>query len=102
MSASSAQLQFAAEFVLFLAAASGLAVVALQGNLINARPPGRAALALGFGSLMTAAFLHGSQLVDDGGDPVVIGLRTAGVVAVTAGCLRGWLGGILARVVLLL
>ena len=102
MSASSAQLQFAAEFVLFLAAASGLAVVVLRGNLLNSRPPGRAALALGFTALMAASFLHGSQLVDDGGAAVIIGLRSAGVAALLIGLARGWLGGLFARLILLL
>lgn len=102
MSASSAQLQFAAEFVIFLAAASGLAVVGLRGSLVNERQPGRVALALGFGALVAGSFLHGSQLVDDGGDPVVVGLRTAGVVAIVAGCASGWVGGRLARLLHLL
>ncbi|MCA1671446.1 MAG: hypothetical protein LC799_04335, partial [Actinobacteria bacterium] len=101
MSASSAQLQFAAEFVLFLAAASGLAVVALRGALLNERPPGRVALALGFAALATAAFLHGGELVDDGGAAIVVGLRAGGVAAVLAGCARDWAGGKAARVLLL-
>ncbi|MGH9179770.1 MAG: ATP-binding protein [Acidimicrobiales bacterium] len=102
MSASSAQLQFAAEFVLFLAAASGLSVVALRGTLLNSRPPGRAAFVLGFTALMVASFLHGSQLVDDGGAAGIIGLRSAGVAAVLIGLARGWVGGLFARLVLLL
>jgi PAS domain S-box-containing protein len=102
MSASSAQLQFAAEFVLFLAAASGLAVMALRGTLLNSRQEGRVALALGFSTLMAASFLHGSQLVDDGGAAVVIGLRSAGVAATLIGLSRGWVSGLFARLVLLL
>ena len=100
MSASSAQLQFAAEFVLFLAAASGLAVVALRGALLNDRPPGRTALAIGFGALAAAAFLHGGEVIDDGGAALVVGLRAGGVAAVLAGCARGWAGGIAARIIL--
>ena len=102
MSASSAQLQFAAEFVIFLAAASGLAVVVLRGGLLNERQPGRVALAFGFGALGAAAFIHGSQIVDDGGAASVVGLRMAGVVATAAGGMRGWVGGTPARVLLVL
>jgi len=100
MSASSAQFQFAAEFVLFLAAASGLAVVALRSALLNRDATGTTALAIGFTAFATSAFLHGSELVDDGGDPLVVGLRAAGVAAVLAGSARGWVAGRLARALL--
>ncbi|HVM01725.1 MAG TPA: HAMP domain-containing protein, partial [Acidimicrobiales bacterium] len=100
MSASSAQFQFAAEFVLFLAAASGLAVVALRSALLNREPVGSTALALGFTAFAASAFLHGSALVDDGGHPLVVGLRAAGVAAVVAGVARGWQAGTLARLLL--
>lgn len=100
MSASSAQLQFAAEFVLFLAAASGLAVVALRGALLSDKVVGEAALTGGFLALGTSAFLHGSRLVDDGGSTLVVGLRTAGIVGVLAGCLLGWVAGEAARILL--
>lgn len=97
MSASSAQFQFAAEFVLFLAAASGLAVVALRSALLNREPTGTTALAIAFTALATSAFLHGSALVDDGGAALVVGLRAAGVGAALIGVARGWAGGRLAR-----
>ncbi|MGI8686813.1 MAG: hypothetical protein ACR2MO_17270, partial [Acidimicrobiales bacterium] len=100
MSASSAQLQFAAEFVLFLAAASGLAVVALRGALLSEKVAGEAALTAGFLALGTSAFLHGSRLVDDGGSVVIVGLRTAGIVGVLVGCLLGWVAGEAARILL--
>ncbi|MDP9387541.1 MAG: hypothetical protein M3Q48_06320, partial [Actinomycetota bacterium] len=99
MSASSAQLEFAAEFVLFLAAASGLAVGALRGELLSSRPRGRVSLAAGFAALATAAFLDGSRLVDDGA-AVVAGLRAAGVFGVLAGLQSGWAAGRTARGVL--
>ena len=98
MSVSSAQLQFAAEFVLFLAAASGLAVVALCGDQLNDKADGELALTVGFLALGTSAFLHGSQLVEGGGSTVIVGLRTAGGVGVLAGCLRGWVAGEAARI----
>ncbi|MGH9153753.1 MAG: hypothetical protein ACRD03_15435, partial [Acidimicrobiales bacterium] len=100
MSASSAQFQFAAEFVLFLAAASGLAVVALRSALLNREPVGSTALAVGFTAFATSAFLHGSALVDDGGHPLIVGLRAAGIAAVAAGVARGWEAGRLARLLL--
>ena len=100
MSASSAQLQFAAEFVLFLAAASGLALLALRGALLNDKTGGEFALTGGFVALGTSAFLHGSRLVDDGGSTVIVGLRSAGIVAVLIGCLWGWVAGEAARVLL--
>ena len=98
MSASSAQFQFAAEFVLFLAAASGLAVAALRGSLLSREPSGALALAAGFASLAASAFLHGSALVDDGGAAVIVGLRATGVAAVLVGCARGWAAGQVPRV----
>jgi len=100
MSASSAQLQFAAEFVLFLAAASGLAVVALRGALLSEKVAGEAALTAGFLALGTSAFLHGSRLVADGGSAVIVSLRTAGIVGVLVGCLLGWVAGEAARILL--
>lgn len=100
MSASSAQLQFAAEFVLFLAAASGLALLALRGALLSAKTGGELALTVGFLALGTSAFLHGSSLVEDGGSTLIVSLRTAGIVAVLAGCLWGWVAGESARILL--
>lgn len=97
MSASSDQLQFAAEFVVFLAAASGLAVVALRGALLSDKALGEAALTGGLLALALSAFLHGSQLVDDGGSTVIVGLRTAGLAGLLGGCLVGWVAGEVAR-----
>ncbi|MGI8808894.1 MAG: histidine kinase dimerization/phospho-acceptor domain-containing protein [Acidimicrobiales bacterium] len=97
MSVSSDQLQFAAEFVLFLAAASGLALVALCGAQLNDKADGELALTVGFLALAASAFMHGSQLVGGGGS-VIVGLRTAGLVGVLVGCLRGWVAGEAARI----
>ncbi|MDP9071576.1 MAG: ATP-binding protein [Actinomycetota bacterium] len=85
MSASAAQVQFAAELVLFLAAASGLAVVALRGRLLGLEPPSRVAVVVGFTALAAAAFLHGSQLVADGDAAAVVALRLAGAAAAGLG-----------------
>lgn len=100
MSASSAQLQFAAEFVLFLAAASGLAVMALRGGLLSQKLGGELILTCGFFSLGTSAFLHGSQLIDNADSPVILGLRAAGLVCVLLGCLWGWAAREISRVLL--
>lgn len=100
MSVSSAQLQFAAEFVLFLAAASGLAVMALRGSLLSKTAGGELSLVGGFFALGLSSFLHGSQLVNDGASTLIVGLRTAGIVGVLIGCLWGWVAGEAARILL--
>lgn len=95
MSAASAQLQFAAEFVLFVAAASGVAAVLLASRVLGNAPVargGRAALSAGLLLLAAASFLHGSQLVAEADAPVVVGLRVAGVVLAGVGSLA-WAAG---------
>jgi PAS domain S-box-containing protein len=92
MSASAAQFQFAAEFVTFLAAAAGLALVLLRGELVARVLGARGALGVGFLALGAAAFLHGSRVVEEGDDPVLLTLRGAGVAAVALGSLS-WNGG---------
>lgn len=95
MSSSAAQLQFAAEFVLFVAAASGVAAVALAASALRHGPAGRGGrLALAGGLLLIAgaSFLHGSQLVDEADHPMIVGLRLAGVVVAGAGSLV-WAAG---------
>src|SRR5581483_589715 len=96
MSASAAEFHFAAEFVTFLAAAAGLAVVLLRGELFTTRPAVRGPLALGFAGIAAAAFLHGSLLVDDARSPGLAALRLAGVALVAAGS-RWWAGPPTAR-----
>ena len=95
MSASAAQVQFAAEFVLFLAAASGV-VVALPGRLLTVTSWARALLVSGFTALGAVAFLHGSLLLADGDAPAVMALRGVGVVAAALGS-ASWGGGEQAR-----
>ena len=93
MSASGAQLQFAAEFVLFLAAVSGLVAVALRARPLGLTAGGGAALVIGFAALAVAAFLHGSLLVAEGDAVAVVALRLAGVVALAGGSLSWGAGG---------
>ena len=96
MSASAAQFQFAAEFVTFLAAAAGVAIVLLRGELVARALGSRAILGVGFLALGIAAFLHGSRLIEDGDEPVLLALRGAGVAAVALGS-AAWSGGVTSR-----
>ena len=84
MTTEAAQLQFAAEFTLFMAAIAAIAVTALRPDLLARRALGRFLLVTGAIALAAAAFLHGSLLVDDGTDPVLVGLRLGGIAAVAA------------------
>lgn len=99
MPASAAQTQFAAEFVLFLVALAGLALVALRAALLTESRWGRAMLAVGFAGLTASAFLHGSLLVPNLSSPVIVGLRAAGIACVAAGAARwratGWARSVL-------
>ena len=92
MTASAAQLQFAAEFMSFLAAAAGLALVALRGDLAARTSAGRLLLSTAFVVLAAAAFLHGASLVRDFDAPVLLALRAVGVVAAGAASVT-WAGG---------
>ena len=60
----SAQFTFAAEFVAFLAAAAGLAMALLRGEVVVRPAWARTPLGAGFGFLAGAAFLRGSLLID--------------------------------------
>src|SRR5687768_14719705 len=89
MTTEAAQLQFAAEFTLFIAAIAAIAVTALRPEVFGRRALGRFLLVVGAAALAGAAFLHGSLLVDDGADPVLIGLRLGGIATVAA-AVAGW------------
>jgi len=75
-----AQLQFGAEFAVFLVALAGLSFVLLRAELLVDGAAQRFGLAAGLGSLGAAAFLHGSLVVDDPNSAGLVGLRIAGVV----------------------
>lgn len=79
MTTEAAQLQFAAEFTLFIAAVAIVVVTALRHDAIVVRPVLRGFLVAGAMSLATAAFLHGSLLVDDTTAGVLVTLRLVGV-----------------------
>ena len=84
MTTEAAQLQFAAEFTLFIAAIAAIAVTALRPEVFGRRLLGRILLVGGAAALAGAAFLHGSLLVDDGAAPVLVGLQLGGIVALGA------------------
>jgi PAS domain S-box-containing protein len=89
-----AQYQFAAEFVTFLACAAGLAIVVLRSELITHTRWAKSLLAAGFLVLGTAAFMHGALVGVS--DQLIFSLRGAGVVGLAAGTLD-WHGPASAR-----
>src|SRR3954454_12198978 len=92
MSTAAAQLQFGAEFALFLVALSGLAFALLRPELlVDGRLP-RFAEACGFSCLGGAAFLHGALLVDSPPETSLMLLRLLGV-ALLVPLAIGWLAG---------
>ncbi|MEY2468612.1 MAG: two-component system, OmpR family, sensor histidine kinase VicK, partial [Actinomycetota bacterium] len=89
----SAQFTFAAEFVAFLAAAAGLAMALLRGEVVVRPPWARLPLGVGFLGLAAAAFLRGSLLVE-GATGSVVALRVAGLLVVLAGSIMWKEGGL--------
>ena len=87
-----AQGRFAAEFVAFLVAVAGLALVGLRPDLLSARLWSRALQAVGFAAIGAVSFLEGSLLAHDRANPAVLVARGVGVVAVAVGS-QSWAGG---------
>jgi PAS domain S-box-containing protein len=92
MTSTVAQIQFAAEFVTFLVAAAGLALVILRNELTTSRPPERLALSIGFLATALAAFGHGSLLLKGDFESLVIALRIAGIAGLAVGSIWWWRG----------
>jgi PAS domain S-box-containing protein len=99
MTTEAAQLQFAAEFTLFIAAIAALAVTLLKPDLLFRSAFARTVFQAGALALAVAAFLHGSLLIDDATEPVLVITRSAGIVAVGISLLR-WKGADSARLLL--
>jgi PAS domain S-box-containing protein len=99
MSTAAAQLQFGAEFALFLVAIAGLAFALLRPELLVDGPVARAAVALGVAALGAAAFLHGALLIGDPDAPLLVALRLAGL-GLLIGALSKWRTGPIGRTVL--
>src|SRR5258708_16614417 len=93
---SSAQFHFAAEFVTFLAAAAGLALVLLRSELVSRAGWAKPMMAGGFLAIGTAAFLQGSLIVSSDYDHFALVLRVVGIVAAVAGSVS-WTAGANAR-----
>ncbi|MCU1451762.1 MAG: hypothetical protein JWP02_3932, partial [Acidimicrobiales bacterium] len=88
MSSSAVQIRFAVEFATFLVAIAGAALVALRPALLGQNSRVRVILPVGFVGIATAAFLHGSLLVDAGGEPYVAALRLGGILLVAVSTIR--------------
>ena len=88
MTTQAAQLQFAAEFTLFLAAIAALAVTALRPALLFREAIPRLCFVVGAAGLAAAAFLHGSLLVDTADDGLLIMLRVVGTAALALSLVR--------------
>src|SRR4051794_9298981 len=84
MSTAAAQLHFAAEFALFLVALAGLSFALLRPELLLDKPAARLLVALGFGALGAAAFLHGSLIVAPPEATSLMVLRMVGLVLLVA------------------
>jgi PAS domain S-box-containing protein len=95
MSATQAQVAFAAEFVLFLAALAGLAVLVLRPSLLAPERWSRVAMALGFAAIGAASFTHGSLLEPDATAPWVLVPRVVGLLLLAVVTVRGRRSGVL-------
>jgi len=81
VSTAAAQLQFGAEFSLFLVALAGLSYALLRPELLVEHVATRIAAAVGFSALAAAAFTHGSLLVDAPDSQGLVALRVVGLLA---------------------
>ena len=99
MSTAAAQLQFGAEFALFLVALAGFTFALLRPELLVENPTVRLAVQIGFGTLAAAAFLHGSLLVEAPDAAGLVALRTIGLVLLLPLPLR-WRSGPTSRLLL--
>ncbi len=99
VSTAAAQLRFATEFAIFLAAGAGLCLALLRPTLVMADARGRALMGAGFVAVGVAAFVHGSLLVPDDRSTGLLLLRSAGLVLLAVSSTR-WTGAERSRRVL--
>lgn len=99
MSAAAAQFQFGAEFIGFLAAAAGVALLLLRIELVEGRREVRAGLVVGLVGLAAAAFLDGAHIVPDRSSGAVVALRLGGACVVGASTLA-WPAHLRTRILL--
>ena len=91
MTSSAAQLDFAAHFVTFLAAAAGVALIALRGELMTRTAWARASLGSGLALIGVAAFLGGSLIVPSDTAALLLA-QSVGLALAAAGTIP-WDGG---------
>jgi len=92
VSTGGAQLQFAADFAVFLVALAGLSFVVLRAELLVDGSVRRFAFAAGLFAIGAAAFLHGALIVEDVNNGWLVALRVVGI-ALLAIVPTGWLAG---------
>ncbi len=88
MTASTALLEFSAEFVLFVVAVAGLAMILLRPELLAADRGSQSLLGVGFVAVGAASFVHGALIVDDATHPLLLGGRAVGLLALAFGSVR--------------
>jgi len=101
LSTAAAQLQFAAEFAVFLVAGAGVALLVLRPGLLVRGIRPRRSLIAGFALLAMAAFTRGALLVEAADEPALVAVRAVGIVALFPGPLF-WRGGPTGRVSLVI
>lgn len=89
MTATEVQVQFAAEFALFLVALSGLGFALLRPELLFRRRMAQVPVALAFAAVAAAAFAAGALIVDDLEQGSLVGLRVGGTVVLAVSA-RTW------------